>query len=170
MDNPLPFDRHEFRRTLGTFATGVTVITILDAEANPHGMTVNSFSSVSLEPPLILWSLALDTPDAAAFQQATWFAVNILAEAQVALSNRFADPALSMTERFAGVASRPGLGGVPRLDGCAAVLECRRELCYPGGDHVILVGRVERLHRSAQPPLLFWNGAYAVIARRLEPA
>lgn len=168
MDNHASFDSHEFRRTLGAFATGVTIVTVLDTAANPHGMTVNSFTAVSLKPPLILWNLALATPHAAIFQHAAWFTVNILAESQVALSNRFADPALTAQERFAGVASRPGLGGVPLLEGCTAALECRAEGYYPGGDHLILLGRVERLHRAAQSPLLFWDGAYASVGQRLE--
>lgn len=162
MADPNPFDSLALRRVLGAFATGITVITIIDAAAQPRGMTVNSFNSVSLEPPLILWSLALNTPDAEAFRDAPRFAVNILAENQKAISDRFAS---LIHDRFAGIPVTPGLGEVPLLGGCAAALECVTEAIHPGGDHLIIVGRVERLHHHPRPPLLFHDGQY----RALKP-
>lgn len=167
MTNPTPVDSLEFRRTLGAFATGVTIISILDAAGKPRGMTVNSFSSVSLEPPLILWNLGLNTPDFAVFQAAERFAVNILAEGQRAISDRFAFA--DIAARFDGVPVSAGLGGVPLLDGCVAVLECLTETVYPGGDHLIILGRVERLHRYLQAPLLFFDGQYRTVGRSLAP-
>ena len=166
MADSVPFDSLELRRTLGAFATGVTVISIIDGEGKPRGMTVNSFNSVSLEPPLILWSLALNTPDFAAFQTAKRFAVNILAQDQIAVSERFA--ALLIADRFAGFKVSAGLGGVPLLDGCVAVLECLTEAIYPGGDHIVILGRVERLHRYLRAPLIFYDGNYVAVGRSLS--
>ena len=152
----------DFRRALGSFATGVTVLTTLDADGRSCGMTISSFNSVSLDPPLILWSLSLDSPSLATFRNATHYAVNVLAADQQALSNRFAS---RLIDRFEGVETRSGLSGTPLLEGCCAWFECRHEAIYPGGDHLIFVGRVERF--AAQPglaPLLFHAGAYARLA------
>ena len=152
----------DFRRALGCFATGVTVLSTLDAEGHARGMTISSFNSVSLDPPLILWSLALDSPSLPTFRDASHYAVNVLAADQQALSNRFAS---RLSDRFEGVDTRSGLSGTPLLEGCCAWFECRHEAIYPGGDHLIFVGRVERF--AAQPglaPLLFHAGAYARVA------
>lgn len=154
---PISIDSQELRHTLSAFATGITVISIVDEQGNPKGLTVNSFNSVSLDPPLILWSLALNTVDFEAFRQAARFAVNVLAQDQISISERFASVAV---DKFAGIAYTPGLGNVPVLEGCIAVLECCSEAVYPGGDHVILLGRVERLQRFARPPLIFYDGSY----------
>lgn len=152
----------DFRRTLGSFATGVTVVTALNDEGRPIGLTISSFNSVSLTPPLILWSLALESPNFAAFRAASHFAVNVLAADQRAISDRFAARA---NDRFAGLAVRPGLAGVPLIDGCCAWFECAAEAHYPGGDHLIFVGRVERFSPGeTSVPLIFHNGRY----RRLE--
>jgi flavin reductase (DIM6/NTAB) family NADH-FMN oxidoreductase RutF len=107
MPQPGLFDTLELRSALGTFATGVTVISIIDAEGKTQGMTVNSFTSVSLEPPLILWSLALNTPNFEPFHQAERFAVNVLAADQVAISERFAS---LLPDKFAGLNFSAGLG------------------------------------------------------------
>lgn len=150
-------DSRELRRTLGAFTTGVTVITTLDAEGRPLGVTANSFSSVSLDPPLILWSQSLTSSSYPAFRDAERFVVNILADHQVPVSNQFAR---SGGDKFLGVAHSPGEGGVPILADCAAHLECRKVAAYPGGDHIIYIGQVEKLHRAAQRPLAFADGAY----------
>jgi len=165
MTDPTPFNSLELRRALGAFATGITVISILDAAGKPQGITVNSFNSVSLEPPLILWSLALSNPNFEAFQTAKRFAVNILAEDQMAISNRFAS---LLDNKFVGIETRAGLENVPLLDGCAAILECLTETLYPGGDHLIILGRVERLHRHSRPPLIYHDGNYAAVGRSLS--
>ncbi|MGE6917476.1 flavin reductase [Achromobacter kerstersii] len=151
------FDSRELRRTLGAFTTGVTVVTTLDAEGRPFGVTANSFSSVSLDPPLILWSQSLKSSSYPAFRDAPRFVVNILADHQVPVSNRFAK---SGGDKFEGVGYRAGEGGVPILDDCAAYLECEKIAAYPGGDHVIYLGQVHNLHRAGQRPLAFGDGAY----------
>jgi len=151
-------DSRQFRDALGHFATGVTVVTTVDAQWQPVGVTVNSFSSLSLDPPLILWSLAKKSYSLAAFETHPAFAVHVLASDQQDLSNRFARAG---TEKFADLAVDKGFGGVPLLDGCAAVFQCSTEFRYDGGDHVILVGRVQRIGTRERPPLLFYRGQYA---------
>lgn len=153
-------DPRELRRCLGSFVTGVTVVTTLADDGSPVGMTVNSFNSVSLDPPLVLWSLRNDAGCAAVFARARRFAINILAEAQIAVSQRFATPG---SDRFAGIAWRPGLEGVPLIDGCSAWLDCRTETIYPGGDHQVFIGRVERLENGSRPPLAYGAGGYLVV-------
>ena len=153
------FDSRELRSVLGAFVTGVTVITTIDADGKAHGLTANSFSSVSLDPPLVLWSQSLKAPSHPVFRDADRFVVNILAEDQVDVSNRFAR---SSPDKFAGIATTPGIGGVPLLHGCSAWLECRRIEALPGGDHVVFLGQVERIERSKRPPLVFGGGRYMV--------
>lgn len=150
-------DHRALRDALGTFATGVTVVTALDPDGHAIGLTVNSFSSVSLEPPLVLWSLARTSPGLAAFRAASHFAVNILAADQQALSERFARRG---ADKFAGIGWQGGLGGAPLLPGCCAVLECRSELQHEGGDHLIFIGRVERFSRREAAPLIYHGGSY----------
>ena len=135
-------DPVELRRCLGSFVTGVTVITALDDSGVPIGMTANSFNSVSLDPPIIVWSLRTNASTFAVYANAKRFVVNILAEGQVDVSNRFAK---SGPDRFDGVGWSKGIEGVPLIDGCAAYLECRTEATYPGGDHLLFLGRVERI-------------------------
>src|SRR5688572_9563332 len=127
-------DQRELRSVLGTFVTGVTVITTADRDGGLHGCTANSFTSVSLDPPLVLWSQALKARSHAAFRDAERFTVNILAEDQTHISRHFAT---SKADKFEGVAWTPGLGGVPIIDNCLAYLECRTDAIYPGGDHVL---------------------------------
>lgn len=153
------FDARALRQVLGAFVTGVTVITTVDGEGKPHGLTANSFSSVSLDPPLILWSQSLTAPSHPVFRAAERFVVNILADDQVEVSNRFARGG---ADKFAGCATRPGLGGVPLISGCAAYLECRRMDSFPGGDHVVFLGQVERIERTGRQPLVFGGGRYLV--------
>jgi flavin reductase (DIM6/NTAB) family NADH-FMN oxidoreductase RutF len=154
---PPPIDTREFRRALGTFATGVTVITTTRADGEPVGLTANSFSSVSLDPPLVLWSLSLRSPSRQAFEQASHFAVNVLAADQVHLSKRFATP---LPDKFAGVAWRHGLARLPLIDGAAARLECASAARHVSGDHVIFIGQVERFAYEAKAPLVFCQGRY----------
>lgn len=127
------------------------------------GLTANSFSSVSLDPPLVLWSLAATSPNLEGFQRASHYAINVLTEAQEELSNHFAT---RQEDKFSSLEWTPGLGGAPLLPACHAHFEVRNEFHYPGGDHLIFVGHVERF--SANPavaPLLFHNGRY----RQLQP-
>lgn len=161
--NPAPtaaIDPMELRRCLGSFVTGVTVITVLDEQGAPIGMTANSFNSVSLDPPLIVWSLRTNASTYATYANAKRFVVNILSEGQVDVSNRFAR---SGPDRFDGVAVTPGIDGVPLIAGCAAYLECRTEATYPGGDHLLFLGRVERIVNASLKPLAFGAGKYMVV-------
>ena len=158
--SPPDFSPRDFRATLGMFATGVTIVTARTAAGHPVGLTANSFNSVSLNPPLVLWSLSLASPSLAAFSQASHFAVNVLAADQQALSERFAR---RNSDKFADVDWREGLGGAPLLSGCCAVLECRNEAQHAGGDHLIFIGRVEGCSRQHKAPLLFHGGRYRVL-------
>ncbi|PLK50858.1 flavin reductase family protein [Uliginosibacterium sp. TH139] len=157
----LAFDSSTFRRTLGMFATGITVITAQAKDGSLVGLTANSFNSVSLTPPMIVWSLGNNSGVREVLEHCEYYAVNVLADDQEALSNLFASKA---ADRFAGVDWEPGLGGAPVLAGCAAVFEVRNSLRYPGGDHVIFIGEVARCDRSEREPLLFFNGRYRKLA------
>jgi len=157
------FDMRSFRDALGSFATGVTVITTRASDGSPVGLTANSFNSVSLEPPMVLWSLARSSRSLAAFEQASHWAVHVLAADQEAVSNRFARRG---EEKFAGLALEHGAGDVPLLPGCAARFECRGALRYDGGDHVIFVGEVVRFARGDAAPLVFHAGQYALAATK----
>lgn len=152
-----PLDPREFRRALGSFATGVTVVTTVGSDGQLHGLTANSFSSVSLDPPLVLWCQSVKAPSHPVFSSAPRFAINILAEEQVEVSRRFATGG---KDKFADIDVRTGLDGVPLIPGCAAHLECSLVASYPGGDHVIFVGRVERFEFNAARPLVFGRGRY----------
>ena len=149
--------QRELRDALGAFATGVTVVTALAPDGRPIGLTVSSFNTVSLDPPLIVWSLSLGSANHEAFRGAGHYAVNVLALDQVWLSQRFAQP---NGDKFGGIELSPGLGGAPLLPGCCAYFECRNETQHPGGDHLVFIGRVERFARLAKEPLLFHGGRY----------
>jgi flavin reductase (DIM6/NTAB) family NADH-FMN oxidoreductase RutF len=154
------FDPRDLRNALGTFATGVTIVTINGPDGTPIGLTCNSFSSVSLSPALVLWSLSLRSPNLNRFLQAPNFAINVLAAEQRALSQRFAQP---IANKFEGVRYTQGKLGLPLIFDAAAHLECRNETRYYSGDHVIFIGHV--LHYSYRDcaPLLFHRGRYAGI-------
>lgn len=166
MNEPASIDSHEFRIALGTFTTGVTIVTAKGRDGTPVGVTANSFNSVSLQPPMILWSLARSARSLATFEAAEYWAVHILAADQDALSNRFAR---SGGDKFAGLESDTGLGGTPLLRNCASRLQCKTAFRYEGGDHVIFVGEVVAFDRNDLPPLVFHGGQYAVAARKAEP-
>jgi flavin reductase (DIM6/NTAB) family NADH-FMN oxidoreductase RutF len=157
-----PFlDSRSLRDALGEFATGVAVVTARAADGLPVGVTINSFASVSLEPPLVLWSLGLQSPSLAVFESCSHYAVNILAADQADLSQRFAQ---SQSDKFSGIETKVGVGGTPLLPGCCAWFECRNEMRYPGGDHIILVGFVENFCRDSKAPLVFHGGRYRELA------
>lgn len=153
----------DFRTALGAFATGVTIVTASGGAGNDVGVTANSFNSVSLDPPMVLWSLARKSTSLAAFSAASHFAVHILAADQETLSNRFAKPG---EHKFAGLELARGAGGAPLLDGTTARFECRTAYQYDGGDHVIFVGEVIEFNASGRPPLLFHGGRYGLAARK----
>lgn len=156
MNNPV-HDSRAFRDALGLFATGITIVTTRARTGEPVGLTVNSFNSVSLDPPLVLWSLMLGSPSEEAFRAASHYVVHVLGDHQQALSNRFSG---SREQRFSGLEMRDGLGGAPLIDDCLARFECRNDIQYAGGDHLIFVGRVERFERSAGKPLIYFGGGY----------
>lgn len=146
-----------FRRALSQFATGITVVTTRSATEEPTGITVNSFNSVSLDPPLVLWSLAFSATTYDVFRHCTHYMVNVLAATQVELAKRFASRG---TDKFAKVRWSPTDSGLPRLDGCVAWFECANRSQHEEGDHVILVGRVESFEAAGGPPLVYHNSKY----------
>ena len=152
-----PIDPRDFRNALGTYATGVTIITAAGADRKPYGITCNSFASVSLNPPLVLWSLVLYSSSLGAFENASHFAVSVLGASQQELANRFAK---SSDDKFAGVEWRPGLGNAPILADSVANFQCRAANRYYGGDHVIFLGAVEAYSYNRKEPLLFARGGY----------
>ena len=156
-------DATDFRAALGSFVTGVTIVTASDGSGCDVGVTANSFNSVSLDPPMVLWSLARKSASLPVFASASHFAVHILAADQEELSDRFAR---SGADKFAGLAIERGAGGAPLLPGAAARFQCRTAFQHDGGDHVIFVGEVEAFERDARAPLAFHGGRYAVAARK----
>jgi flavin reductase (DIM6/NTAB) family NADH-FMN oxidoreductase RutF len=152
------FTERDLRDALGRFPTGVTVITTM-TEGGPLGITANSFSSVSLDPPLVLWSPARKSSRFPAFEAASHFAIHVLSEGQRALADHFARIGV-----FADFAYVEGIGGAPLIEGCAARLECRHAAQFDGGDHLICVGEVLRLVQADMAPLLYHRGGYAALA------
>jgi flavin reductase (DIM6/NTAB) family NADH-FMN oxidoreductase RutF len=157
-------DPASLRQALGCFATGVAVITTLGDWDAPMGLTVNSFSSVSLDPPLILWSLSVQAPSVSAFQHHDGFAVNIMSVEAKDLVQRFARPS---PDKFAGVTWTSGHLGVPLLDDVVATFECRTENRILKGDHEIYIGKVERYSRTDRNPLVFHRGRFATLGEPL---
>jgi flavin reductase (DIM6/NTAB) family NADH-FMN oxidoreductase RutF len=154
----------DLRAALGRFATGVAIVTCCDAAGEPVGLTANSFAALSLDPPLVLWSLRLASPSLAAFDAASHFAINVLAESQVDLSRRFASVSV---DKFSRGTWTGGLGGAPVLAGAAAIFECARERALDGGDHRLFIGRVLRLAQQAVAPLVFQSGHYHMLGEVL---
>lgn len=154
-------DPAAFRRALGAFATGVTIITTADARGQRYGVTANSYNSVSLDPPLVLWSLARSSRSLPAFEASGAFAIHILSADQQDLAMRFAS---SAEDKFSRLALATGHGGVPLLGDCAAHFECMTSARFDGGDHVIFLGQVVRFVRGDKPPLLFHDGKFTRLA------
>ena len=158
----MTFDQKTFRRALGSFATGVTIVTGKTDAGELIGMTVSSFNSVSLNPPLVLFSLDRQAASSAHWERMEHYAVNVLDRAQLALCERFAKPG---TDKWREVEHVPGGNGAPILSGSLAVFECRRWATYDGGDHIILVGEVQQIDaREDGAPLLFHGGAFKSVA------
>ena len=153
------FDSNRFRQALGAFTTGVTIVTTRDGAGSDVGVTANSFNSVSLSPPMVLWSLARSSTTLASFLAARSFAVHVLANDQHALATRFARKG---ADRFAGLHPRRGLDGIALLEQCAARFECRTAFQYEGGDHVIFVGEVLEFEHNEHEPLVFKRGRFAL--------
>jgi flavin reductase (DIM6/NTAB) family NADH-FMN oxidoreductase RutF len=152
-----PIDPRDFRNALGTYATGVTIITATAPDGKPYGLTCNSFASVSLNPPLVLWSLGMFSQGLSIFQNASHFAVNVLGASQQALASQFAK---SSGDKFSGVDWTPGLGSAPVLKDSIANFQCRAANRYYGGDHIIFLGAVEAYAYNGREPLLFARGGF----------
>lgn len=157
-------DSRGLRTALGQFATGITVVTTRASTGGFVGLTVNSFSALSLQPPLVLWSLRCTSPSLPVFQGAERFVVNVLAEAQVEVSRRFASP---LPDKFDGVAHAESTTGLPLLHGAAAWFECRTVSQQLAGDHCLFIAEVERFTASELAPLLFHAGGYFALGSRL---
>jgi flavin reductase (DIM6/NTAB) family NADH-FMN oxidoreductase RutF len=147
----------ELRKALGQFATGVTVVTARAADGVPVGLTVNSFASVSLDPPLVLWCLGLSAAHYDAFRLAEQQLINVLAADQLDIAQRFATRG---ADRFASVRWSPTDTGLPRLDGCTAWFECGVRSRYEEGDHLILVCRIESFEIARGKALIFHDSRY----------
>jgi len=154
------FTERSLRDAMGSFATGVTVVTTMTAQG-PLGMTVNSFASVSLDPPLVLWSPARKSARFPAFERANHFAVHVLSETQRALAEVFARSGI---EPFEGLEYTQGVGDTPLFSGCAARFECCHSAGHDGGDHLIVVGEVLRLELGDLPPLIYHKGGFTALA------
>lgn len=152
------FTERQLRDALAQFATGVTVIAVRHGDSLHVGFTANSFNAVSLAPPLVVWSLNRNARSLAAFQSAERYAINVLAQDQVALTRRFSRPHV---DRFSGVACRLGASDAPLIDGCIAWFECRHHAQHRAGDHVLLVGEVETCARRSGNGIVFHHGGYA---------
>ena len=155
--NNSSIDPRDFRNALGSYATGVSVITAAMPDGKRAGLTCNSFASVSLNPPLVLWSLAAYSPSVSIFQNTSHFAVNVLGASQRSLATQFATPS---DDKFGGVAWMPGLGGAPLLANAVASFQCRTADRYYGGDHIIFLGAVEAYAYNHAEPLLFAHGNF----------
>lgn len=149
------------RQVLGSYATGVAVVSTRAADGRPVGLTINSFASLSLAPPLVLWSLVNHSPSLPAFAAARHFAISVLAHDQQALARRFATPGLA--DKFDGVALREAPEGVPVMADALATLVCARESGSPAGDHLLFVGRVLRMQRGEGAPLVFQGGRFVAV-------
>jgi flavin reductase (DIM6/NTAB) family NADH-FMN oxidoreductase RutF len=149
--------RAELRRAMGRFATGVTVVTTHVPGGKLEGVTSNSFSTVSLDPPLVLWSLARTARSFSGFASAPHFVINVLGLDQIELSKHFASP---RADKLSGIDYRSGHGGCPVLSGTIAQFECSKESTVDGGDHAIFIGRVLHASFQAGQPLIFAGGDY----------
>ncbi|HBD13146.1 MAG TPA: nitrilotriacetate monooxygenase [Porticoccaceae bacterium] len=156
----MTLDARAFRDAMGCFATGVTVVTARDEDGTNVGCTANSFSSVSLDPPLVLWSIAKNANSYNAFMKAKHFAIHILHSGQEDVSRLFATKDI---DKFNEVGWSEGAGGTPLLDEYSVRLECTTEHLYEGGDHIIIVGRVHDMDNPDAEPLGFYQGKYATI-------
>lgn len=154
-------EKRALRNCLGSFATGVTIVTCIDEQGEPQGVTANSFSSVSLEPPLVLWSIAHSSSTFAQFMAAQTFAINVLTQSQQDLSNHFAKTGQGL---FEGKSYHAAQNGAPLFADALATFECTQEQVYEAGDHHIIIGRVTHFSSHAGSPLVFQGGQYRRLA------
>jgi flavin reductase (DIM6/NTAB) family NADH-FMN oxidoreductase RutF len=153
-------DTVDFRQAVGAFTTGVTVVTTSDGDGVRYGLTANSFASVSLEPPLVLFCVAHSAPSLDGLMRSKHFAINVLAWDQEDIARRFARPA---DDKFAGIAWRTGIFGAPLLDRCIAHIECQLEHVHTSGDHDIVIGRVHRVRVFEGEPLVFHRSRFSTV-------
>jgi flavin reductase (DIM6/NTAB) family NADH-FMN oxidoreductase RutF len=153
----MAIEPNELRRVMGHFATGVTVVTTISSDGLPYGFTANAFTSVSLNPPLLLISVDKKAESYAHFEDSKVFTINILSDDQEGLSRRFA---VSGGDKFQGVAYRMGANGVPILEGTLGYIECRLYAVYDGGDHTLFLGQIEEAGTRESKPLVFYRGGY----------
>jgi flavin reductase (DIM6/NTAB) family NADH-FMN oxidoreductase RutF len=156
----MPIDKNQLRQVMGHFATGVTIITTFNKDGQMHGLTANAFTSVSLEPPLLLISVDKKAESYPAFEESKVFTINILADEQEALSRKFA---VSGGNKFEGVAYRRGANGAAILDGTLAYIECTLYAAYEGGDHSLYLGEIQEAEVREGKPLVFYRGGYRAI-------
>lgn len=157
----MQLDGRELRNALGRYATGVCLITTVSKNGEPLALTANSFSSVSLDPPLVLWSLQNNSDVFDIYSKAEHYAINVLSDGQQDLSTRYARKGDHLLEEGH---YQLGETGAPLIDGALLSLECSLDASHPGGDHIILVGRVDAMHVAEGDPLLFYGGAYRALA------
>jgi flavin reductase (DIM6/NTAB) family NADH-FMN oxidoreductase RutF len=162
-DQLVPVDTWLYRRTCAQFTTGITVVTVLDSLGHPHGMTVNSFASVSLDPPLVLVSIDLRNAILGHFISSSWFAINVLAEDQENLSRRFSS---ASENRFVDVDWHQGASGMPVLDGVLAHLECSVVQTFEAGDHTVLLGEVRSAECREGRPLIYFDSGYRSLGEK----
>lgn len=158
MSNMPVIEPADLRRTLGCFPTGVAIVTTMTESDGPIGLAISSFNSVSMSPPLILWSLALKAASLPIFRASNGFVINVLAAEQVDFPRVFSSP---VEDRFAGIDWHPGIIGDPVLEGAAAVIECSTYARYDGGDHEIILGEVLRHASTDHIPLVYGKGRLA---------
>ena len=154
------FTSSEFRKALGNYATGVAIISVCVADGDPVGITANSFASVSLDPPLVLWSVDKSSSQCDTFVNCEYFAVHILQEDQQQLARTFSD---DDADKFNGLVIERGVADLPLISECSAVLQCKVANVYEEGDHFILIGRVVDVRVEGADPLIFFSGAYTTL-------
>jgi 3-hydroxy-9,10-secoandrosta-1,3,5(10)-triene-9,17-dione monooxygenase reductase component len=157
------FEAGALRQALGSFATGVTILTTRAPDGEPLGLTINSFNSVSLDPPLVLWSLSKNAHSLSVFRDTGYWAVHVLSSDQAELSSRFARQG---EDKFAGLDIENGVNDMPMLQNCTARFQCKTEFQYEGGDHVIFIGKILSFDQNEKAPLVFHGGRYAHATRR----
>ncbi len=158
------WDKRDLRNALGSYGTGVTVVTSGNSKSRLVGVTANSFTSVSLDPPIVLWSLVSTSPSLEVFDQSGRFVINVLALHQIDLSKQFSK---TLADKFAGVEYQEGLDGLPIIQNCVATFECKTIQRIVVGDHVLFLGQVENYVYESKTPLLFCQGNYVQVAEAL---
>ncbi len=158
MNTKQAFDRLDLRKALGSFGTGVTIVTAKSSDNRLVGVTANSFSSVSLEPAIVLWSLQKNSPSLSAYDDCGRFVINVLSLEQIGHSRRFSS---QVPEKFQGIDYHLGLAGLPVLEGCAATFECLTVQRLDVGDHILYLGQVEAYQHQEHSALIYVQGKYA---------